>query len=104
MSRDLRNLTIQHSLENTTSITEVSSSMTAGEILNALAERINLPPGIKGTLIRKSTGEIIPSWQTLANVGVQDGESLFADFDEEMLFGLFKGIKQLEQNITRMDK
>jgi len=31
-------------------------------------------------------------------------ENLFADFDEEMLFGLFKGIKQLEQNITRMDK
>jgi DNA-binding MarR family transcriptional regulator len=31
-------------------------------------------------------------------------ENLFANFDEEMLFGFFRGMKQLEQNITRMEK
>lgn len=30
-------------------------------------------------------------------------ESLFADFDKEMLFGFFKGMKQLEKNIIVME-
>ncbi len=31
-------------------------------------------------------------------------ENLFADFDEEMLLGVFKGIKQLEKNIMVLEK
>lgn len=31
-------------------------------------------------------------------------EMLFTDFDEEMLFGYFRGMKQLEKNVMRMEK
>ncbi|WP_326513959.1 MarR family winged helix-turn-helix transcriptional regulator [Clostridium intestinale] len=31
-------------------------------------------------------------------------ESLFADFDKEMLFVFFRGMKQFERNINRMEK
>lgn len=81
MPRDLHNLRIQHSLEKSAPIEEIDSSMTAAELLNELSEKINLPSGTRGTLIRKSTGQIIPSWQTLAEAGVQNDEVLLADFE-----------------------
>lgn len=62
-------------------VEEVDSEVTAEELLNALADKINLPAGTNGVLIRKVTRKQLLPRQTLAQAGVRDGETLMADFE-----------------------
>lgn len=78
----IRNLTIQ--VEHTGKlipVEEIEETVTAQELLSALAGKINLPTGTRGVLIRRITRkQLLPS-QTLKNAGIEDGETLIADFE-----------------------
>ncbi len=78
----IRNLTIM--VENTGKripVEEVDGGVTAQELLDALASKINLPAGTNAVLVRKVTRRQLLSHQSLSSSGVQDGETLIADFD-----------------------
>ncbi len=78
----VRNLTIM--VEHTGKripVEEVDNTMTANELLNALAGKINLPAGTRGTLSRKLTRKQLLPNQSLKESGVEDGETLLADFE-----------------------
>ena len=78
----IRNLTI--TVEHTGKripVEELESSVTVQELLDALANKINLPAGTNAVLIRKITRKQLLSHQTLSDAGVEDGETLIADFE-----------------------
>lgn len=79
MLRDL-SISVEHTGKRIP-IDEVDDSMTARELLVALADKINLPVGTAPTLTRRITRKQILSHQTLAQAGVESGEALIADFD-----------------------
>ena len=62
-------------------VNEIESSVTAQELLDALANKINLPTGTTSVLIRKLTRKQLLGSQTLASAGIEDGETLIADFE-----------------------
>lgn len=81
-NRKIRNLTIM--VEQTGKripVEEVDSNMTSRELLDALASKINLPAGTNGVLIRKLTRKQILATQSLGDAGIEDGETLIADFE-----------------------
>ena len=81
-NRKIRNLTIM--VEQTGKripVEEVDSSVTARELLDALASKINLPAGTNSVLIRKLTRKQILASQSLGEAGIEDGETLIADFE-----------------------
>lgn len=78
----IRNLTIM--VEHTGKlipIEEIESSVKVEELLEALAGKINLPANTNAVLIRKITRKQLLSHQTLGEAGVEDGETLMADFE-----------------------
>ncbi len=78
----LRNLTIvvEHTGKRIP-VMEVDAGVLAAELLNALAGKINLPTGTRGVLTRKRTHkQILPS-QSLSSAGVEDDDTLIADFE-----------------------
>jgi len=78
----IRDLTVLVELTNKRiPVREVDGSVTAQELLNSLAEKINLPARTKGVLTRKLTHRQILPNQSLAAAGVEDGEVLIADFE-----------------------
>jgi hypothetical protein len=78
----LRNLRVVVELNGKLiSIDEIDGSVTARELLNALADRINLPVGTNAVLRRKLTQKQLLSQQTLSDAGVESGETLIADFE-----------------------
>lgn len=78
----LRNLTIvvEHTGKKIP-INEVDGNMTATDLLNALAGKINLPEGTRGVITRKRTHKQILPTQTLEGAGVENDDTLLADFD-----------------------
>lgn len=77
----IRNLTIE--VEQTGKripVNEVEEAVTAGELLIALSDKINLPPGTRGVLRRRLTHKTLLPEQSLKKAGVEDGEVLIADF------------------------
>ena len=78
----IRNLTIM--VEHTGKripVEQVEDSVTVRELLDALANKINLPAGTKAVLIRKLTRKQLLPNQSLGNAGIEDGETLLADFE-----------------------
>lgn len=78
----IRNLTIM--VEHTGKripVEEMDNTMTASELLSELANKINLPAGTNGVLIRKMTRKQLLPNQTLKQAGVEDNETLIADFE-----------------------
>ena len=78
----ISNLTIM--VENTGKripVEEIDGSVTAQELLEALAGKINLPAGTNAVLVRKVTRRQLLPHQSLSSAGVQDGETLIADFE-----------------------
>ena len=69
-------------------VEEVEDSVTAKELLDALAARINLPTGTNAVLIRKLTRKQLLPTQTLGDAGIGDGETLIADFERTAGTGL----------------
>ncbi|MBK9781258.1 MAG: hypothetical protein IPP55_14585 [Anaerolineales bacterium] len=78
----LRNLTIvvEHTGKKIP-VNEVDGNMTATDLLNALAGKINLPEGTRGVITRKRTHKQILPTQTLEGAGVESDDTLLADFD-----------------------
>ena len=78
----LRNLTIvvEHTGKKIP-VNEVDGNMTATDLLNALAGKINLPEGTRGVITRKRTHKQILPTQTLESAGVESDDTLIADFD-----------------------
>jgi hypothetical protein len=64
-----------------TPINEVDGSVTAGELLEAYARKISLPAGTKGVLVRKLTHKQLLLSQSISSAGIEDGETLIADFE-----------------------
>lgn len=62
-------------------IEEIDNSVTARELLEALASKINLPVGTNAVLIRKTTRKQLLPQQTLADAGIEARETLIADFE-----------------------
>ena len=80
--RKIRNLTIM--VEHTGKripVEELESSVTARELLDALADKINLPAGTNAVLIRKMTHKQLLPNQSLGQAGIEDNETLLADFE-----------------------
>lgn len=78
----IRNLSVI--VENTGKripIEEINSTVTICELLDILAKKINLPQGTNSALIRKMTRKRLLSTETLEGAGIQDGETLLADFE-----------------------
>lgn len=78
----VRNLTIM--VEHTGKripVEEMDNTMTANDLIEALANKINLPAGTRGVLIRKLTRKQLLPNQTLKEAGVEDNETLIADFE-----------------------
>ena len=63
-------------------VEQVDDQVTAQELFDAFAGRINLPAGTKGILSRKATHRQILPKQTLHEAGVQDRDVLVADFEK----------------------
>ena len=59
----------------------LESSVTAQELLDALTSKINLPVGTNAVLIRKITRKQLLPHQALGDAGVEDDETLIADFE-----------------------
>ena len=78
----LRNLTIvvEHTGKRIP-VNEVDGNMTATELLNALAGKINLPEGTRGVITRKKTHKQILPTQSLESAGVENDDTLIADFE-----------------------
>jgi hypothetical protein len=62
-------------------VNEIDSNVTATELLNALAGKINLPEGTRGVITRKKTYKQILPTQSLQSAGVESEETLIADFE-----------------------
>ena len=62
-------------------IEAVNGEVTARELLEDLAVQINKPSTTKGVLVRKSTRKQMLPEHTLSEAGVQDNETLIADFE-----------------------
>lgn len=78
----IRNLTVV--VEHTgrrIPVEEVDSSVKAQELLDALADKINLPAGTRGVLIRKLTHKQLLPGKSLGSAGIEDKETLIADFE-----------------------
>ena len=79
---NIRNLSIvNESTGKIIPIEEVDGGVTAGELLEAYARKINLPAGTKGVLVRKLTHKQLLSSQSISSAGIEDGETLIADFE-----------------------
>lgn len=82
MAKQIRNLTIiNESTGKRIPVEQVESDVTAEELLTALANKINLPAGTNGVLIRKLTRKQLLPHQSLESAGIEDGETLIADFE-----------------------
>lgn len=82
MAKKIRNLTIfVETTGKKIPVEEVDGAVTAGELLSALANKINLPVGTNNVLIRKLTRKHILLNQSLESAGIEDGETLLADFE-----------------------
>lgn len=79
----LRNLTIivDHSGKRIP-VNEVDGQLTATELLQALAGKINLPEGARGVITRKKTHKQILPAQSLDAAGVENDDTLIADFEK----------------------
>jgi uncharacterized ubiquitin-like protein YukD len=80
--KTIRNLTIM--VEHTGKripVEQLEDSVTARELLDALANKINLPTDTNAVLIRKLTRKQLLPNQSLGNAGIEDGETLLADFE-----------------------
>jgi hypothetical protein len=78
----IRNLTIE--VEHTGKripVEEIDEAVTSQEFLSALAGKINLPTGTRGVLIRRVTRKQLLPQQSLKQAGIEDGETLIADFE-----------------------
>lgn len=62
-------------------VEEVDDNVTATQLLNALSEKINLPTGTRGVLTRKKTHKQILPNQALNSAGVENDDTLIADFE-----------------------
>lgn len=78
----LRNLTIvvEHTGKRIP-VNEIDGDVTATDLLNALAGKINLPEGTRGVITRKRTHKQILPTQSLQSAGVENDDTLIADFE-----------------------
>jgi len=78
----LRNLTIvvEHTGKRIP-VNEIDGDVTATDLLNALAGKINLPEGTRGVITRKRTHKQILPTQSLQSAGVESEDTLIADFE-----------------------
>ncbi len=78
----LRNLTIvvEHTGKRIP-VNEIDGDVTATDLLNALAGKINLPEGTRGVITRKRTHKQILPTQSLQSAGVESDDTLIADFE-----------------------
>lgn len=78
----LRNLTIvvEHTGKRIP-VNEIDGDVTATDLLNALAGKINLPEGTRGVITRKKTHKQILPTQSLQSAGVESEDTLIADFE-----------------------
>ena len=81
MADRLKKLAVAITPDLTIDIGELDSDVTAQALVNAVATKLALPIGTTASLIRKETNQQIPLWQTLREVGVQDGEVLEVSFE-----------------------
>ena len=78
----LRNLTIvvEHTGKRIP-VNEIEGEVTATDLINALAGKINLPEGTRGVITRKRTHKQILPTQSLQSAGVESDDTLIADFE-----------------------
>lgn len=78
----LRNLTIvvEHTGKRIP-VNEIDGEVTSTELLKALAGKINLPEGTRGVITRKKTHKQILPAQSLQSAGVENEDTLIADFE-----------------------
>ena len=82
MSKTVHNLIIvNQSTGKTIPIDEVGENVTARELLEAYTRKINLPAGTHGVLVRKLTHKQLLSSQSISSAGVEDNETLVADYE-----------------------
>jgi len=62
-------------------VNQIDDQVTGQEFLSALADKINLPAGTRGIISRKMNRKQILAGQTLRDAGVEDSETLIADFE-----------------------
>jgi uncharacterized ubiquitin-like protein YukD len=62
-------------------VEEIANSFTAVELIEAISNKINLPVGTRGIVIRILTRKQLLSGQTLKEAGIEDGETLEVDYD-----------------------
>lgn len=62
-------------------VNQIDDQVTGQEFLTALADKINLPAGTRGIISRKMNRKQILANQTLRDAGVEDNETLVADFE-----------------------
>jgi hypothetical protein len=81
-------------------ISEINADITAGELLEAYAQRVNVPVGARGVFVRKLTGKQLLNSQSLTNAGIEDKEVLVCDFERtaggHMEFYENGGVKLIE--------
>ncbi len=103
----LRNLTIVNTANmERHHVDSVPSDITIQELLSAFADRINLPDGAKGVLIRKATHNKLMLTQTLQTVGIANSEELLADFETitPTLFGLIGKLLDTQLHPLKLTK
>jgi len=88
MAEMIRNLVVVHGASNKKiPIKEVAGDVTADEILNAVADQLDLPNSTEVTLCRKLTSKRLFPHETLSSAGIEDGEVLIAEFEPVNIFG-----------------
>lgn len=82
MSQFIRNLVVE-TPSTQIPIREVGGDVTAEQILDFVADNLNITNGA-GSLRRKLTGRQLFPQETLSGAGIEDDEVLIADFSEEI--------------------
>lgn len=95
MARQIRDITIviEHTGKSI-AVDKVDETMTASQLIATLGDRVNIPLGTKGILIRKLTNRQLLPDQTLESAGIEDREILIADFEPANLQDLKEGRRE----------
>lgn len=79
----IHNLSIfNESTGKITSVQAIDDSVTVAELLEAYARQVNIPTDTHGVFIRKLTHKQLKPTETLQFIGITDGETLIADFEQ----------------------
>lgn len=85
-------------------IESVPSDIAVEDLLSAFANRINLPDGVQGALIRKLTHKRVMVTQTLKSAGIANGEELLAEFETPTKLGAAEKIFERQLRLLRLTK